>query len=142
VHELATTELVARHVCARAKMVDTAFLRSDELPARAAIGYLYHDSDRTNVLHLAVRGSGDGGIYSTAADVHSLWAALFAGRVVPPPWLEEMTRPRSNAPADEMRYGLGFWLHESRDVVMLVGYDACVSFRSAHARCPRRLHTQ
>jgi hypothetical protein len=31
-----------------------------------------------------------------------------------------------------MRYGLGFWLHESRDVVILEGCDAGVSFRSGH----------
>jgi hypothetical protein len=31
-----------------------------------------------------------------------------------------------------MRYGLGFWLHESTDVVMLVGSDAGVSFRTVH----------
>ena len=66
------------------------------------------------------------------ADVHALWAALFAGRIVAPEWVAEMTRPRSNVPAEGMRYGLGFWLHESRDVAMLAGYDAGVSFRSAH----------
>jgi CubicO group peptidase (beta-lactamase class C family) len=125
-------ELVARDVCARAGMRDTAFLRSDELPARAATGYLYDESDRTNVFHLAVRGSGDGGIYSTVGDVHSLWAALFAGSIVPPEWVAEMTRPRSDVPDEKMRYGLGFWLHETRDVAVLVGYDAGVSFRSAH----------
>jgi hypothetical protein len=38
-------------------------LRSDELPARAALGYLSLDGvSRTNVFHLPVRGSGDGGI--------------------------------------------------------------------------------
>jgi hypothetical protein len=30
------------------------------------------------------------------------------------------------------RYGLGFWLHETSDSVMLEGYDAGVSFRSMH----------
>ncbi len=35
-------------------MVDTAFLRSDELPGRAALGYLAVDGLRTNVLHLPV----------------------------------------------------------------------------------------
>jgi len=30
------------------------------------------------------------------------------------------------------RYGLGFWLHETSDAVMLEGYDAGVSFRSMH----------
>ena len=42
-------------------MVDTAFLRSDELPGRAAIGYLTADGPRTNVFHLPVLGNGDGG---------------------------------------------------------------------------------
>ena len=50
-------------------MDDTAFLRSDELPGRAALGYLDERRPRTNVLHLPVRGNGDGGIYSTAADI-------------------------------------------------------------------------
>jgi hypothetical protein len=58
---------------------------------------------RTNVFHLPVRGSGDGGIYSTAADIHSLWTALFAGRIVSPHWVAEMVRPRSDVPSESMR---------------------------------------
>ena len=87
---------------------------------------------RTNVLHLPVRGNGDGGIYMTAADVSALWEAFFAGRIVSPEWVAEMVRPRSDVPSESRRYGLGFWLHESSDVVMLEGYDAGVSFWSAH----------
>jgi CubicO group peptidase (beta-lactamase class C family) len=65
-------------------MTDSGFLRSDELPGRAAIGYLTAgDALRSNVLHLPVRGSGDGGIYSTVADISAFWRALFAGRIVP-----------------------------------------------------------
>jgi len=133
-------ELVARRVCDPAEMEDTAFLRSDELPGRAAIGYL-GGGPRTNVLHLPVRGSGDGGIYSTAADVAALWSAFFSGRIVRPAWTAEMVRPRSNAPDHGMRYGLGFWLHASTDAVMLEGADAGVSFRSVHARGPGVTHT-
>ena len=62
-------ELVRRRVCEPAGMGDTAFLRSDDLPGRAALGYLTDTGSRTNVLHLPVCGSGDGGIYSTAADI-------------------------------------------------------------------------
>ena len=58
-------DLVRTLVCEPAGMVDTAFLRSDELPGRAALGYLAVDGLRTNVLHLPVLGSGDGGAYST-----------------------------------------------------------------------------
>ncbi len=77
-------ELVRELVCAPAGMARTEFLRSDELPGDAAIGYLAADRPRTNVLHLPVVGSGDGGIYTTVADVHSLWESLDAGRIVPP----------------------------------------------------------
>ena len=111
-------------------MRDSAFLRSDELPARAALGYLSADGPRTNVLHLPVRGVGDGGIYSTAADFRALWRAFFAGRIVSRDWVTEMTRPRSAGHG--RRYGLGFWLHESTSVVQLEGYDAGVSFRTLH----------
>ncbi len=127
-------DLVGQRVCSPAGMRDTAFLRSDELPARAARGYLAAEGLRTNVLHLPVCGFGDGGVYATVADVHRLWHALFDGRIVTPPWVEEMVRPRSDVPAEHRRYGLGFWLHASGDAVLLEGYDAGVSFRSLHDR--------
>jgi CubicO group peptidase (beta-lactamase class C family) len=125
-------DLVAERVCGPAGMVDTAFLRSDELPAGTAVGYLAADGLRTNALHLPVRGSGDGGIYTTAADVRSLWRAFFSGRIVSEEWVRELTRPRSEATELARRYGLGFWLHASTDTVFLEGYDAGVSFRSLH----------
>jgi CubicO group peptidase (beta-lactamase class C family) len=124
-------ELVVQRVCEPAGMRDTAFLRSDEPPGRTALGYVAVDGAwRTNVFHLPVRGSGDGGIYSTVADIRSLWTAFLAGRIVPPKWVEEMVRPRSES--GSKRYGLGLWLHGSTDAVILEGMDAGVSFRSTH----------
>jgi CubicO group peptidase (beta-lactamase class C family) len=126
-------ELVRQRVCEPAGMPATEFLRSDELPGDAAVGYLeVGGRSRTNVLHLPVRGSGDGGIFSTAADIRSLWTAFFAGRIVSAGRVEELVRPRSGEPSESSRYGLGFWLHASTDTVMLEGMDAGVSFRSAH----------
>jgi CubicO group peptidase (beta-lactamase class C family) len=125
-------ELVDERICRRAGMTETAFLRSDELPGDAAVGYLDADGLRTNALHLPVRGSGDGGIYTTAADVRAFWTALMGGRLVSAGMVSEMTRPRSNVAEDSRRYGLGFWLHESTGTVILEGYDAGVSFRSLH----------
>lgn len=126
-------ELVRQRVCEPAGMLDTEFLRSDELPGRAALGYLeVNGATRTNVFHLPVRGSGDGGIYTTLADISSFWTAFFAGRIVSTDWAGEMVRARSDVPGGSMRYGLGFWLHASSDVVILEGCDAGVSFRSGH----------
>jgi CubicO group peptidase (beta-lactamase class C family) len=124
-------ELVLQRVCEPAGMHDTAFLRSDELPGRAALGYIEVDGAwRTNVFHLPVRGSGDGVAYSTVADIRSLWTALFAGKIVSTEWVNEMLRPRSDA--QKKRYGLGFWLDASTEAVILEGMDAGVSFRSRH----------
>jgi CubicO group peptidase (beta-lactamase class C family) len=134
-------ELVRQRVCEPAGMADTEFLRSDELPGRAALGYLATGVSRTNVFHLPVRGSGDGGIYSSVADVSSFWRAFFAGRIVPRRWVAELVRPRSDVPELSMRHGLGFWLHKSSDIVMLEGSDAGVSFRSTHDPVRQLTHT-
>lgn len=134
-------QLVLDRVCTPAGMHETDFLRSDELPGRAALGYLHVDGLRTNVLHLPVRGSGDGGIYTTAADMHAFWAVLFAGRIVPTHWVTEMTGPRSDVPEESMRYGVGFWLHETGPAVILEGYDAGASFRSLHDPVRHRTYT-
>ena len=124
--------LVAEKVCGPAAMDHTAYLRGDELPAGVARGYLGPDGLRTNVLHLPVLGSGDGGMYTTAEDLDRFWTALFAGRIVAMRWVHEMVRPRSDVPTEGRRYGLGFWIHRERDVVFLDGCDAGVGFRSVH----------
>ena len=125
-------ELVRTLVCEPAGMVDTAFLRSDELPGSAALGYLDREGLRTNVLHLPVRGSGDGGLYSTAADLSAFWSALFDGRVVSREGVTQLVSPRSDWPEESRRYGLGFHLSATGDGAWLEGYDAGVSAMSYH----------
>jgi CubicO group peptidase (beta-lactamase class C family) len=127
-------ELLRQRVCVPAGMVDTEFLRSDELPGRTALGYLAEDGPRTNVFHVPVRGSGDGGIFTTAADVSALWTAVFAGRIVSMDVVAEMVQPRSEVPSPTQpaRYGLGIWLHPTRDLVELHGSDAGASFQTVH----------
>ena len=103
-------DLAAERVFAPAGMAATGFPRSDELPGSAAFGYLPTESGlRTNQLHLPVRGSGDGGAYSTVGDFAASWLALLEGRSIPRPLVEEMVRPHNDAPEQPLRYGLGFW---------------------------------
>ncbi len=127
-------DLVRDLVCTPAGMGDTAFLRSDELPGRAAVGYVQVQGTwRTNAFHLPVIGSGDGGIYTTAADVAMFWRALFAGSIVREETLAEMLRERS-APGADRGYGLGFWLPAGGRAVRLVGGDTGVEFGTVHDR--------
>ena len=126
-------DLVDERVCRPAAMRETAFLRSDELPGGVALNYLNLDGvSRTNVLHLPVRGNGDGGIYSTTADLSSFWSALFAGTILAEDTVAQMVLPRSEYPEEDRRYGLGFWMFDAGDAVFLEGYDAGVSFRTVH----------
>ena len=112
-------------------MRDTAFLRSDELPGDGA-RLPADDGLRSNVFHLPVRGIGDGGAYTTVADVRRFWPALLAGGI--------SSRPgRGDAATAQRRAGGGPALRARvlavrdrcrRDA--LEGYDAGVSFRSMH----------
>ena len=126
-------ELVLERVCGPAGMGASAFLRSDELPSGAAVGYLWDDRPRTNVLHLPVVGTGDGGLYTTTADVAAFWRALESGVLLPHEVVDDMVTARS-VESPTYRYGLGFGLGGEDGVVSLVGSDAGVSFRSVHDR--------
>ncbi len=125
-------DYVEHEVCARAGLTSTGFPRSDELPANAALGYLYEEGDRTNLLHLPVRGNGDGGIYTNADDLHRFWVAFLDGRIVSPASVQEMIRPRHDVPGENARSAMGFQVHPSAPLVIMEGYDAGVSFQSTH----------
>ncbi len=125
-------DFVQQEVFDRAGMRASGFLRSDELPGDAALGYLQASGDRTNVLHLPVRGNGDGGAYSTAADLHRFWTSLSAGRIIGDTLQGEMCRPRHVVPDEGLSYGLGVYVHTGAHLLAMEGYDAGVSMRSLH----------
>ena len=127
-------DLVRELVCSPAGMADTGFLRSDALPGRAALGYVEVEGQwRTNVFHLPVIATGDGGAYTTTADMGRFWTALISGRIVGLETLADMRRARSEPDPGESRcYGLGLWLTAGSPRVTMSGADAGVSFWSAH----------
>ena len=125
-------DLVRRLVFEPAGLQHTDFLPLNELPADAAPGYLSSEGDLVNTLHLPVLGNGDGGAFTSADDLHRFWQALLDGRIVTQGTVEEMTRPRHDVPEEDMRCGLGFWMHRTHPALILDGYDAGVSFRSTH----------
>ena len=109
----------AARVCAPAGMDDTEFLRSDELPGRAARRL---PRRRRRLAHQRVPPAGARQrrrrhLLDRRRHQRVLERALRrpdrAARAGSPRW----SRPRSDVPTESKRYGLGFWLHESRDVV-------------------------
>jgi CubicO group peptidase (beta-lactamase class C family) len=73
---------------------------------------------------------GDGGIYSSVADLARWDAALAAGQLLPSPLLARMFSPHAATP-DGMAYGLGWYLRGSR-----IAYHTgeTIGFRSAIVR--------
>ena len=126
-------DLVEQRVCVRAGMTRTAYLRSDELPGDAAVGYLHDDGLRCNVLHLPVRGNGDGGAYTTAADMHACWTSFLAGRIVSTATAADMMRVRTDQASNGLGYGLGCWIDPVSGEVSVHGFDPGVGFVAAVA---------
>jgi CubicO group peptidase (beta-lactamase class C family) len=126
--------LVRELVCSPAGMTHTDFLRSDALPGTAALGYVEVEGQwRTNVFHLPVVATGDGGAYTTTSDMSRFWEALMSGRIVIAESLAEMLRPRSEPdPGQSDCYGLGFWVSSDSPEITMSGGDAGVSFWSSH----------
>lgn len=125
-------ELVQERVFAPAGMASSGYPRTDDMPGDLALGYLGDTDDRTNVLHLPVRGSGDGGAATTAADLHAFWTALFDHRIVSAQMLAVLTEPLNEVEDENMRYARGFWRGWESGTVILEGYDAGVSARTWH----------
>ena len=114
-------------------MVDTGFLRSDALPGRAALGYVEVGGQwRTNVFHLPVVARGDGGAYTTTADMARFWTALTSGRIVREETLTDMRAPAASptgrVPLLRSRLLAGGRLTP----ITMSGGDAGVSFWSSH----------
>lgn len=125
-------DLVTERVLTPAGMSRSGFLRTDALPGDVARGYLHAEGLRTNVLHLPVVATGDGGAYATAADLAAFWRALLAGDLASPATLAALTDPRAVVEDEGMRYGAGFWRGLEDDALVLEGYDAGVSGRTWH----------
>lgn len=121
-------ELVSRRVFAPAGMTASSFPRSDALPPFSATGY--KNDGRTNVFDLPVQGSGDGGAYSTNADLHRFWLALTGGRIIAPELVSLATASVTADTGDGMGYGRGIWL-DGGDLV-LSGGDHGVTAVSRH----------
>ncbi len=132
-------QLAADRVLVQAGMHRSGFVRSDDVPAHAATGHIKVDGTQTNTLHMPLLGVGDGGLYSSADDIASFWAAFSSGRIVSTRMVERAVQPR---PAIEgLRYGMGFWMPADGPAIQMEGADPGVSFRSTHDKMGSRTVT-
>jgi CubicO group peptidase (beta-lactamase class C family) len=123
-------DFIQEQVFQVAHMPHTGFFASNNLPANVALGYL-KDRLTTNIYNLPIRGGGDGGLFTTAADLRFFWQSLFAHRILSSALTAVFLR--THARFDEKTgYGCGLYKRLDDSMFAIVGGDAGVGFDSRY----------
>ena len=107
-------EYLIREIFTPCGMVSTYYREYDRLPANCANVYIYDDERKdyyTNIYSSGAKGTGDGGAYTTVADVERFWRSLFNGNIVSKEMLCQMTTPQVSVNC----FGYGLWLEKISD---------------------------
>ena len=125
-------QFVKDEVIVPLKLRNTGFYRMDELPANTALGYI-GDKQRTNIFSVPIIGGPDGGLFTCAKDLDTLWRAVFSGQVLSEPMLELFLKSHVDR-GDGKSYGLGVYRYETnKDIAYYaVGSDFGVDFFTAY----------
>jgi len=126
-------EYLRRELFVPCGMADTGYYEYDRLPANCATVYI-HDEARgdyyTNIFSSGAKGTGDGGAFTTVADVERFWRNLFGGNIVSLDMLSQMTTPQVPANC----YGYGLWIEKfaGRYFPHFEGCEDGISFMSTY----------
>jgi CubicO group peptidase (beta-lactamase class C family) len=133
-------EYVEQEVFKAIGMSQSGFFALDRLPGNTAHGYVEEvDGWRTNVYNLPVVGASDGGAFSTAQDIATLWTAFFGYEILSKELVDIYVQPFTPTPSKgyPIYYGHGLWIlggdGQNREEY-ITGCDAGVSFKSSMNR--------
>lgn len=118
------------------KLQHTGFYRMDALPANTAFGYTGDSTSkpmRSNIYSLPVVGGSDGGLFTCARDLDTLWRTLFSGQLLSQGMLEAFLKNHVSR-GDGKSYGLGVYRYETANDIAYyaVGGDFGVDFFTAY----------
>ncbi|MBN2879673.1 MAG: beta-lactamase family protein [Clostridia bacterium] len=105
----------------------TGFYRMDSLPKNTALGYTGESKMHTNIFRLPIIGGSDGGLFTCAADLDTLWRSLFAGKILSEKMLSNFIKAQVKI-REGRSYGLGVYRYDSSDTYYAVGGDFGVDF--------------
>jgi CubicO group peptidase (beta-lactamase class C family) len=121
-------------------MKRSGYFAFNQLPEQTALGYIEQPGGwRTNIYNLPIIGASDGGAYTTAADLATLWKAFWENAIVPQDLVELYTTPyvKAETEGEDTYGGHGLWIDmkpSGQLEVYITGGDAGVSFRSSVKR--------
>jgi CubicO group peptidase (beta-lactamase class C family) len=125
-------DFIQEHVFQAAHMHHSGLFAMNDLPQNTANGYLL-DRRRTNIYNLPLRGGGDGGLFTTSADLHSFWNRFLANKIISKKLTDIYlsTQHRFN---EVDGYGCGIYKRLDDSMYWIVGGDAGVGFDSRYLR--------
>jgi CubicO group peptidase (beta-lactamase class C family) len=108
----------------------TGFYRMNRLPGNTALGYVFDEASKehiTNVLYMPIIGGSDGGIFTSAGDMVTLWNAILSDKLFSAAMRQQFLTPHGT-------FGLGvyLWSENDRAAYYSVGGDFGVEFFSAY----------
>ncbi len=121
-------EFMENEVFRPAGMERTGFYALNDLPENTANGYLQNRRE-TNIYHLPIRGGGDGGLYTTSADLNAFWDSFLSSRILSERLTSAYLRTRL-AINEKSGYGCGIYKRLDDSMYFIVGGDAGVGFDS------------
>ena len=129
-------DFVEENVFGPAWMRASGYFRTDQLPQHTAIGYITEgESWRSNMFAIPVIGHGDGGPYTTTADMNRFWSAFFGKKFFKEDVLREFLTPQIKVGDDGLfHYGLGCWISDLKECrfYYVLGEDPGVEFYSGY----------
>ena len=123
-------DFISEHVLGAANMGRSGFYAFNDLPENTANGYL-EDRRKTNIYQLPLRGGGDGGMFSTTADLRAFWDSLFSNGILSPALTHTFLATHSTI-NDDTGYGCGLYKRLDNSEFSIMGGDAGVGFDSRY----------
>ncbi len=140
-------DFIQREILDRCGMRNSGYFFMNQLSEWTAKGYIDAcEGWRSNIFHLPIVGGADGGVYATVGDVHKLWDAFFADRLLSRELRHTFLTPAVNTAGKGLYdfYGHGIGMsHEphSTPEYDIVGSDVGVSFMSKWTHAGERMVT-
>ena len=131
-------QFVQEQIIAPCGLTHTGFYRADALPHNAAHGYMLDENTaewRTNIYSLPIMGGSDGGLFTCAADLDTLWRAVFANRILSAEMTAAFLKPQVIRDEESGKgYGLGVYTvqRDNQTAYYAVGGDFGVDFFTAY----------
>ena len=103
-------EYMKKHVFGVSGMKNTGYYELDRLPFNSATAYVKENENYySNIYSIDAKGSGAGGVFTTAEDLEKFWESLFNYQLISKEMVDQMMTSHSVI-NEIISYGYGVWL--------------------------------